>query len=227
MQHRATALVTGLLARLSVGRKLMLIYLLDLTAVIFVSAILINEKFIAIDFTRKEQSGTAYIAGVRDALIDTARLGGGHAVPPGAPRVHAETVKAAEAMHGRGLDAAELNGALAAALVALDGASPATTTAYEDPVAGALARGRDLLTRVGNQSNLILDPDLDSYYTMSLVVLRYPELLEVAHDIGRRLRAREGSGGPPGAEERTAFLIAEGRLDAVANGTTRRIGLFG
>ena len=33
------------LGRLSVGRKLMLIYLLDLTAVIYVSGILINEKF--------------------------------------------------------------------------------------------------------------------------------------------------------------------------------------
>ena len=40
------------LGRLSVGRKLMLIYLLDLTAVIYVSGILINEKFLSIDFAR-------------------------------------------------------------------------------------------------------------------------------------------------------------------------------
>ena len=50
------------LGRLSVGRKLLLIYLLDLTAVIFISGILINEKFIAIDFGRKEKAGAAYIA---------------------------------------------------------------------------------------------------------------------------------------------------------------------
>ena len=55
-----------LLARLSVGRKLLLIYLLDLSAVIFISGILINEKFIAIDFARKEIAGNAYIAVVRD-----------------------------------------------------------------------------------------------------------------------------------------------------------------
>ena len=58
------------LGRLSVGRKLMLIYLLDLSAVIYVSGILINEKFIAIDFARKEVQGNAYVAGVRDALAD-------------------------------------------------------------------------------------------------------------------------------------------------------------
>ena len=54
--------VSGWLGRLSVGRKLMLIYLLDLTAVIYVSSILIHEKYLAIDFTRKEVVGTAYAA---------------------------------------------------------------------------------------------------------------------------------------------------------------------
>jgi hypothetical protein len=34
-----------LLSRLSVGRKLLLIYLLDLCAVIYVTSILVNEKF--------------------------------------------------------------------------------------------------------------------------------------------------------------------------------------
>lgn len=51
------------LGRLSVGRKLMLIYLLDLTAVIYVSGILINEKFLSIDFARKEIAGVAYTEG--------------------------------------------------------------------------------------------------------------------------------------------------------------------
>jgi hypothetical protein len=54
--------------RLPVGRKLLLIYLLDLSAVIYVSGILINEKYIAINFARKEVAGSAYIAEVRDVL---------------------------------------------------------------------------------------------------------------------------------------------------------------
>ena len=61
--------VSGWLGRLSVGRKLMLIYLLDLTAVIYVSSILIHEKYLAIDFTRKEIVGTTYAAVVRDGLL--------------------------------------------------------------------------------------------------------------------------------------------------------------
>ena len=60
--------VSGWLGRLSVGRKLMLIYLLDLSAVIYVSSILIHEKYVAIDFTRKEIVGTTYAAVLRDGL---------------------------------------------------------------------------------------------------------------------------------------------------------------
>jgi diguanylate cyclase (GGDEF)-like protein/PAS domain S-box-containing protein len=83
-------------------------------------------------------------------------------------------------------------------------------------VDAVLARGRELLTRVGNQSNLILDPDLDSYYTMSLLVLRYPELLEQVHGLGRLQQA--GAVARDAAEQRTQFLIFEGRLDATAQG---------
>jgi cytochrome b subunit of formate dehydrogenase len=54
------------IGQLPVGRKLLLIYLLDLTAVIYISGILINEKYISIDFSRKELAGNAYIAEVRD-----------------------------------------------------------------------------------------------------------------------------------------------------------------
>ena len=56
------------IGQLPVGRKLLLIYLLDLTAVIYISGILINEKYISIDFSRKELAGNAYIAQVRDVL---------------------------------------------------------------------------------------------------------------------------------------------------------------
>lgn len=57
------------LGRLSVSRKLTLIYLLDLTTVIFISGILIHEKYLSIDFTRKEIIGVAYSDSVRDVLL--------------------------------------------------------------------------------------------------------------------------------------------------------------
>src|SRR5882762_669420 len=53
-----------------------------------------------------------------------------------------------------------------------------------------------LLTRVGDASNLTLDPDLDSYYVMNILVFQGPELSEVvaqARGLGSRIAANKGS----------------------------------
>ena len=197
-----------LIARLSVGRKLMLIYLLDLTAVIYVSGILINEKFIAIDFARKEVQGNAYVVGVRDGLIAAAQLGAGDAAAQAGLGAARSAVAQVEREHGEGLGSALLASAHQDTLATAGAVAPADAGHAVERV---LANGRDLLTRVANQSNLILDPDLDSYYTMSLMVLRYPELLEQVHALGRAL-------GVSDANQRTRYLILEGRLDATAQG---------
>ncbi len=70
---------------------------------------------------------------------------------------------------------------------------------------------------MGNQSNLILDPDLDSYYAMSVTVLRLPELVEVLHDTIQAVNAKGAGGGNKGAQS-TALLIVAGRLDAISQG---------
>ncbi|URI08184.1 EAL domain-containing protein [Aquincola tertiaricarbonis] len=199
------------LGRLSVGRKLLLIYLLDLTAVIYISGILINEKFIAIDFARKEESGIAYIRRTSDVLVTLARTSIGP-VPAARPEGWlplARSVAETERLHGEGMKSAEAASLLQRSLEAL-GPRPAP-----DTVTAVLGQGRALVTRVGNQSNLILDPDLDSYYSMSLVLLRYPELLDVLDRIGAQLRpdTRRES-----AVLRTQYLVLEGQLDAVAQG---------
>ncbi|RYZ11589.1 MAG: EAL domain-containing protein [Comamonadaceae bacterium] len=196
---------TRRLGRLSVGRKLLVIYLLDLSAVIFISGILINEKFIAIDFGRKEMAGTAYIETLRPALMAAAGWRGATAADD-------STLARAELAHGADMQSQEASTAFAQAVRVLRDARP-----EERPAAAriALERGRALVTRIGNQSNLILDPDLDSYYTMSLVLLRFPELLELGSSMGQRLRGST-SGGLSSTEARTQYFILEGRIDAIA-----------
>jgi len=211
----------AILARLSVGRKLLLIYLLDMTAVIFISGILINEKFIAIDFARDETRGNAYIGVVRDALVDIALLGSSRAPEGGAgvadPLLrHVPPLKDAERIHGAELGSGEMNGALVKSLGVL--ASADRKEADGAAVSEAITRGRDLVTRVGNQSKMILDPDLDSYYTMSLTMLRYPELLELVHDTGLQLQQETRGRDKQSSDARTRYLILEGRLDATAKG---------
>jgi hypothetical protein len=129
----------SLISRLSVGRKLILIYALDLSAVIFVSTILINEKFIAIDFSRKEIIGNHYIAAVRDAIFEENQTKA------------ADAVYLAETLYGKergDLGTKPLAQALAEALL------------QQQAVAGNglnhqayTKAAQALITRIGNQSN--------------------------------------------------------------------------
>ena len=196
------------LGRLSVGRKLMLIYLLDLTAVIYVSGILIHEKFLAIDFTRKEIVGAVYTEVVRVNLMDAF-------LPKAAGAVSDPSVQVAGRLDldrvREAHDALLRTEASSARFVrVLDdmAASPVKATQLRGDL---LTHGRDLLTTVGNQSNLILDPDLDSYYAMSLVVLRFPELLQVLHDTQLFMQQAPGRTSSTRAAE---LLTLAGRLDA-------------
>ncbi|WP_409166468.1 EAL domain-containing protein [Variovorax sp. H27-G14] len=205
MVQLITGHITRRLSRLSVGRKLLVIYLLDLSAVIFISGILINEKFIAIDFGRKEMAGAAYIDRLRPTLLATAGWHGAQSAPP-------QAVAQLEERYGDGMQSAELSGGFQTALVSMQNADRA---GREPTARAALEQGRALVTRIGNQSNLILDPDLDSYYTMSLVLLRFPELLELGSDMAARLHA-PGAKALAATEARTQYFILEGRIDAIA-----------
>jgi len=191
------------LGKLSVGRKLTLIYLLDLCAVIYVSGILIHEKFLAIDFARKEIIGATYTEVIRRDL-----MGAFIAPPPLAqltPTKSESALKKVREDYDQDLKTAELSAHFAQVL-----------DAAEPQLPQLLAAGRDLLTTIGNQSNLILDPDLDSYYVMSLTVLRFPELLQVLHDTHKFMQGRRE---PVANQSQTVQMLAlVGRLEAVLSG---------
>ena len=233
-----------LLARLRVGRKLLLIYLLDLTAVIYISGILIQEKYIAIDFAQKEIIGNHYIATVRDAFCDVALAAVGAAAGDATANATASAVGSAvtsaadkaqpaaqlarypqalaetQRQYGADVQSAAASAQLIQSFAHLTqpgGLTPANTSA-------TISSAHDLITRVGNQSNLILDPDLDSYYTMSLLVLRYPDLLETINNIGVRVHTRVPAGRVESNEARTRYLILEGQLDSTLKGLSSDYG---
>ena len=193
-----------LIGRLSVGRKLVLIYALDLSAVLFVSAILINEKFIAIDFARKEIVGNHYIAAVRDVLFSVPASNASEKTNSDA----LIKLTAAEAEFGAGMDSKELASAFAAQM----------STSGSSRDRDAIKAGEALITRIGNQSNLILDPDLDSYYAMSLIVLRFPELLEVIDLIHAKAADRSRAAAADLDRVQTEYLLLEGRFDSIVKG---------
>jgi len=199
-----------LIGALSVSRKLVLIYVLDLSAVLFVSTILINEKYIAINFARKELAGTAYVGVLRDALIPVVVEG-----TPGRTTAVLPAIRAAEARFGASFGSAELAERLVGRVeTVLNGSRDAKAA-----LAAMTSALQGLVTRIGNQSNLILDPDLDSYYTMSLLIIRFPELFDVILRVDDKAEAVARAPSASLRQQRQVeYLIVEGQLDALTRG---------
>jgi diguanylate cyclase (GGDEF)-like protein/PAS domain S-box-containing protein len=194
------------LGKLSVSKKLVLIYLLDLTAVIYVSSVLIQEKYLAIDFARKEVVGAYYLDAVRLNLLDLFIQKGPSAKEPSDALGKFEAVRRQSDADLRTTEAAQN-------LVRELSASGTKSEADKSRILGL---SRELLTTVGNQSNLILDPDLDSYYVMSICVLRFPELLQVLEETRQFMLSRGVQN--RGQADAAKLLTYVGRLETVLQG---------
>src|SRR5262249_24607196 len=70
---------------------------------------------------------------------------------------------------------------------------------------------------VGDKSNLILDPDLDSFYAMDLTVVKMPELVDdiaAIADVAADIAAR----GTVTPDEKTQLALLKGRLESTTAG---------
>ncbi|HYY09744.1 MAG TPA: methyl-accepting chemotaxis protein [Kineosporiaceae bacterium] len=167
-----------------------------LIAVLLVPAVYASWSYVAVvqgqvAFSSAERSGLEV---VRPALAAMAEVVAGRPAP-------LDAVKTAVAAHPE-LSLTDKLGAVTAAA----GKGDAGTPAGRAVLAGALA---DLVTEAGNSSNLILDPDLDSFYVMDLQVVQLPKAL---------LAAAQAAAPTPGAD-RTELVADQAVLaGSVAGG---------
>jgi diguanylate cyclase (GGDEF)-like protein/PAS domain S-box-containing protein len=213
--------ITGFINNLSVAKKLLLICLLDLSAVIFITAILIHEKYLAIDFSRKEIAGNHYIVAARESVFALIGSAGDEREANRQPTALNElrraeaTLVEAEERYGKGLHTGQLQHDLVRSIRGIiteneRERSPGSRELHARAVTSAMG----LIARIGDQSNLILDPDLDSYYTMSLVLLRFPEVVSLLLDHGERAQKSLEPGRPGDSHSRFRLLVIEGKLAA-------------
>ncbi|MCM5559229.1 methyl-accepting chemotaxis protein [Pleomorphomonas sp. JP5] len=71
---------------------------------------------------------------------------------------------------------------------------------------------RDLATAAGNDSNLILDPDLDSFYVMDTVVVRLPDLITRAAELDMLAR-HQSTLKELDDTARAAFIVLLGQIE--------------
>jgi len=139
---------------------------------------LVAEKQIAIEFARKELVGVRYFETLRGvyAAILTEPLGVNAAGQAPSPEEALKSLDAAEKEAAGTLQTSALEQSLAATLRKL-WSKEAGGEDRSSLVVDALAKARDLASRIGDDSNLALDPDLDSYYLQDTVVRQMPRLL--------------------------------------------------
>ncbi|MCA1940047.1 MAG: methyl-accepting chemotaxis protein [Caenispirillum bisanense] len=160
------------LTRLSLTRQLQVLSALFLAPTAVLLGLLVWQQHIAIQFAEKERMGALLLRGTLDFTVALSQIeAGGDAIgtaKAGINRLDAERATA------DALGLGEPYGAL------IDRLSQSAAAGWQPPE--VLADGHVALDAVRRQiadaSNLILDPDLPSYYTMEAVVIRLPALAE-------------------------------------------------
>ncbi len=186
--------------KLRIARKLALVTLgFVVPAAVAVRALVIEEN-VAISFAAQEVLGARYLA----ALVPIQGSLASAALPGGSP---GPTAKAAETALARP-SALDTGPQLKAVLDALGAPGDA-----DQNVAAARAKLRDLISRAGDRSNLILDNVLASYYLTDVVLNRLPEVLDREADLTASQADLTGDG-----QHQAQFLIGLGALVSALDG---------
>jgi methyl-accepting chemotaxis protein len=174
---------------LKIGRKLILLGIVFSVPVAVLLFLLIKEQNIAIDFGENERRGVQYINPVRHLLYDiqkhqVAFLNGAIEASALEKQIE-EDIRSAQEVDGRyGKDLKTTHGLAGLAekwsttkslvLRSSSNAKPENINSVYDDIVGKSIL--PLIIQAGDTSQLILDPDLDSYYAMDNVVLNLPAL---------------------------------------------------
>jgi diguanylate cyclase (GGDEF)-like protein/PAS domain S-box-containing protein len=202
------------LRRFSVGERLLLILGLQLLALMVVAGILAREQFNSLRQTQSQAAGLAHVSALRELLLDTGEWAAGRDDVRERLSQHQHAVRghtdALQSQIDRYVSSDEVGDRLAQLLSA--------DAAGRGSAALALLRaGREATLSAANASGMVLDAELPSYYTMSLVAMRYPELVQAVSASSQMLR-KAAEAGVPDTEVRVRLLTMEGRLEALAQG---------
>jgi len=204
---------------LRTGTKLIILCLTFLIAIGVTTYGLVAEKQIAIKFARKELAGNRYLTTVREvyaAILTTWTNGSPGGQTIGSADEILKALSTAGANSDRILQTGEPRQALSAALSDL-WAGKVRGVDVDALVLDALAKARNLASRIGDDSNLALDPELDSYYLQDIVVTKIPALLGQLGEM-RTLLHRAAATGADANEHKAGILVLDGWLRSTIEG---------
>jgi methyl-accepting chemotaxis protein len=195
-----------LMSRLRYSLKFSLIAAMFLFPLGLVSFFFLREINISIDFARNERDGVTYNTAANALLFDvlSSRV---KATPETQQKIEAEiaALTPLEKELGAGLKTGDDLKKVQDAWDALKAAPKSSDahTALADATIG-------LVTTIGNNSQLILDPDLDSYYVMDSVILQLPQVGNKA-SLAAELAGAVSERNKITADEKTQLTVLQGQ----------------
>src|SRR5581483_10081411 len=191
---------------LSTRSKISLIFLLLLAPIVYTIWIVVQEKRSAIARSEQELAGSAYLAIVRPAVFALA-VGERTEIS-----LAVEKARKAQKQFGESRDLGVL-----ADEFAFSASMAATPGAAGDASDGAVEKLMPLFARVGEEYNLSIDPELDSYYLGSIVATRMPVMLGQLL-AQRNLASEVSAAGEVTTEHRVRLLTLSGMLKTTLDG---------
>ncbi len=183
---------------------------------------LVAEKQITIQFARKELIGSEYIAALRPVYdVTLAQRGEQGTVALIRTDELVRVLSSKQATRAAGLHTTELEQALAKALRDLPPTAAEGTNGI-DPVQNVLARTRSLIVRAADDSNLTLDPDIDTYYLQTIITTKLPVWLSQVAQM-RTLFGRSAPAGTSTEGHKIRFQVLEGVLQSTLDDTEKEL----
>ncbi|MCW2598482.1 MAG: methyl-accepting chemotaxis sensory transducer [Frankiales bacterium] len=207
--QRLLAPSTYLIGRLRYAQKFVVIGFVMLVPLIFISRAYVTQQTqTQIRFHEQERMGIQYIRPLTALLSQVVeeRVNAGGSVDSAVA-----AVDAVDGRYGTALKTSQLWSTWKALLGKTRSGGIPTFQHYLQ-----LTRGlTDLVTQVANTSNLILDPDLDSYYLMDVIVVRQPTLLD---QLGQAVQLAASSGAA--VKNHDPLVIARSTIDSTVAAIT-------
>ncbi|GAB4555903.1 MAG: methyl-accepting chemotaxis protein [Rhizobacter sp.] len=182
--HGVWALGVRLFRRLQFKAKAAMVSVMFLVPVLALGWSFYNDKAASIEFSAKERLGIEYIRDLMPAL----KLAVQHRAAAGTPAVtelqakvdaQLKLLAATEGRLGASLGTTPQFGKLNDAARLVTGQAGKGDAAAHEAHTQFVAALLDVLGQATDGSNLILDPDLDTYYLMDLSTTRVPQLIEL------------------------------------------------
>ena len=190
-------------ASLKLAPKFALPAVIFLVLIVVALGVLVADRNTQIDFTTQQARGARYLRGVAEIHGSAALASLGH---QGAQADWRGKVDQLQSRFGRAL---QTNVQAEAAMQSMSNDADLSTMR---------AKLRDLIVRIGDRSNLILDQQLDSYDMADIVLNRLPDLMD------RVVVTAEMQNNSSASQQGASFLIATAALAETVDGLSASLG---